>query len=74
MRSRDCSLMASYQPKNIDFLAKPRQARSHNFGNANSVILIDSSEESDTQEPDAVATQERPRVPKSSYLSTQEEG
>ena len=42
--------MASYQPRISDFLAKPRQARSHNVGYdvTNIVILIDSSEESDT--------------------------
>ena len=52
--------MASYQPKISNFLAKPHQARSHNVGNvANNVILIDSSEESDTQDLDAVATQKK---------------
>ena len=52
--------MASYQLKISDLLAKPHQARSHNVSNVvNSVILIDSSEESNTQEPDAVATQEK---------------
>ena len=58
VRSRDCLLMASYQPKISYFLAKPCQARSHNVGNlANNMILIDSSEESNTQGPDAVAAQ-----------------
>ena len=42
--------MVSYQPK---IIAKPHQARSYNIGNVlNSMILIDSSEESDIQELD----------------------
>ena len=51
--------MASQQPKISDFLAKPHRPKPCNSSNVgNNIILIESSEESDTQEEPDVVEQE----------------